>query len=438
MSNMYVRSAYGILSGHGYAQYVPLSPAYNDIINKVISPAFDEGKYPDAGKLNLSNEGAYPETLHPPGWSVLAAALTFITRIPVWFIMQGVTILFDLAALLLFFMLLREWKIKESMQRTAVLLYAVFPPLLFITANVRPEGFMSFFILANTLLFVRYYQTRQFRFLLYCGLVSGLMSYFRPDFLLFVPFLCLIFTTEFFRSISLRNFILYAGRPLFILLVTFATLLPWGIRNYREFGQWIFTSSGAGCTLVTGLGTYPNPWGFGPSDADRLDEAVKAGYRDAFDVKADPFFRQMFSEAVAEHPSAFLGILARRLIQPLAPPYSWGIQREEGASFTAFRSKGISLLSAWTLILRNYWTDMASAILMLLGNAGMIMLFIREKENKILRWVPVLAYAYAVFSHVFTHMAPYYVLPAVFAQLLGLVYLIAWLSKLRKTSVPKA
>jgi hypothetical protein len=367
---------------------------------------------------------------------MLAAGLTFLTRIPVWFVMQAATILFDLAGLLLLFLLLTEWNQKEKVRNLALFLYAVFPPLLFITANVRPEGFMSFFILANSYLFVRYYKTRQIRFLLFCGIVSGLMSYFRPDFLLFCPFLCLIFTFEFFKKPGLSHFLLYAGRPVLILAITFAMLLPWGIRNHREFGEWIFTSSGAGCTLVTGLGTYPNPWGFGPSDGSRHSEAVNAGFRDAFDVKADPFFRKMFSEAVSEHPAAFLEILARRLIQPLAPPYSWGIKRESGVSYTKFRFNGISLLSNWKLILKNYATDIISAVLMLLGNAGMLLLFLKEKNNKALRWIPVLAYSYAVLSHVFTHMAPYYILPGVFAQLIGLAFLIDFV--LRKYPLSKS
>jgi hypothetical protein len=266
-------------------------------------------------------------------------------------------------------------------------------------------------------------------------MVSGIMSYFRPDFLLFCPFLCLIFTIEFFKKPGLNEFLLYAGRPVLVLAISFLMLLPWGIRNHREFGEWIFTSSGAGCTLVTGLGTYPNPWGLGPSDLDRNTEAVEAGYRDAFDVKADPFFRQMFSKAVSEQPAAYLEILARRLIQPIAPPYSWGIQREIGVSYTNFRYNDISILSSWKPILKNYATDIISAIMMLLGNAGMLMIFFTEKNNKSLRWIPVLAYSYAVISHVFTHMAPYYILPAVFGQLIGLAFLIDFV--LRKYPLSK-
>lgn len=426
MSNMYVRSAYGILSGHGYAQYLPGSDAYNDIREKVINPARKKWVYPRVRPGELSMEGIYAETLHPPGWSLVGAAATFLTHIPVWYIMQVLTIIADLIALILLFGLLKKLKVSSTAIIISLIFYAVFPPIIFQTVNVRPEGFMSFFILLITTFFVEYYQSGKTKHLLFAAIASGLMSYFRPDFILYLPFLCLIFTYDLFKKFSFKSLLKYIARPVFALTVSIIILLPWGLRNYDHYGKLILTSSGAGCTLVTGLGTYPNPWGFGPSDDDRQQEAVEAGFAHAFNVEADDFFKNKFYEAVKENPKAYLKIIAKRFIQPIAPPYSWGIKRSEGVSYTKFRSNGNNILSEPFILVKNYWSDLISMILMFFGNLGIIWIFIKEKKNVVLKLVPVLAYTYAVISHVFTHMAPYYLQPVIFAEIIGLAYLITY------------
>jgi len=436
MSIMYVRSAYALAAGLGYAQTIPGSDAGRDVNAMVTRAEGGELVTPASGK-NVARDGLYPEMLHPPGWSLIAAGLHRGLRLPVRPAMQFLTALVDVSAcgLLCWLVWLCLGNVRTALAASA--LYAVFVPLCAAAANLRPIGFMPFFTILATAMIVMGAKSSGVRRALYyalCGLTIGVASYFRPDFLLLGPFFFLglcIYHRRFWRSLA-------AGVA--ILAVSMAVLLPWARRNHAVCGRWIFTSCGAGCTLITGLGAFQNPWGFGPSDLDRGREAAEQGFKTAFSPEADVYFRKVFFRAVREHPWAYVKIVARRAVQPIAAPYGMGLKLQARTrSFSSLRSQG-TITENLGYLIKAFWPRLTMAAVSLVSLVCMIFMVFRERRRRGLIWFMVLVPVYAASSHMFSHMAPYYLLPGVFAQLTGLAYVLTggWRSAAREKPAQNA
>ena len=418
MSKMYVRSAYLLVTGNGYSQVTSGSPAQRQL-DSVIS-----GEIELAPGETITKEGLHPETLHPPGASLVAAALILLLNVNGWHALQVAGGLADLAGIYLVWRLALSLRPESpGLATVAALVYAAFPPLLAATSSARDIAFMSPLSLLALGTYLRYFRTRRRRWFVVSAMVTGVAAYFRPDALLFTAFLGFAHAREFFAAPSVAHLTRCLARPFLATLLAMAVLIPWAARNNSVIDQWVFTSTGSGCTLVTGLGTYPNPWGFGRSDIDRHREAKAEGFRDGFDPAADPFFRKKFVEAVKSHPTEFATIVARRMLMPIAPPYDWGLDLKGETSWGELRSRGENPLNHASYIIRSYWPNILSSALAALGLVGMIHWALRGEWHPELLLVLILPYMYVIVTHLFTHMAPYYLLPAVGCQILGLAYL---------------
>lgn len=436
MSVMYVRSAFGILIGDGYSQYKPGSEAYNDLNLKVIEPAKKGVSINNLLNEDLSKNGVYLETLHPPGWSIVAAFLTKYTGTNMWKGMQVLTSLVDALCIFLLFRLFALFSFPTFITNATLWFYALFPPILYNAVTVKPTGFILFFILSISLLFYKYYKLGELKWFLIAALLNGIATLFRAEYLLFLPFLCLLFTGAYVKRINIKTSFIYIGRPILAIALSIFILSPWGLRNLKHFDKFIITSSGAGCTLVTGLGTYPNPWGFGPSDLDRHKESLEAGYTGAFVLEADVFFKDKFFNAIKSNPAAYLKILGRRMIAGLVPAYSWGLVRDKGVSYTKSRSSGKLPKVLSSTFLKNYWSDLISAFLVIPGHLGLILMLFKHQDRSAVGFL-FLAYLYSLLVHVLTVLvAPFYMIPTIYVQLIGFAYFIyfireQWLSRKR-------
>lgn len=426
MAVMYLRSSYLMAAGLGYAQTIPGSPAYRDI--ERIRERADQQPVTPAMVDDISPDGLYPEMLHPPGWSILAYSIHRLTGLPVPVPMQVVGTVVDVASCALLYALVVMVLGSHGVALVASLLYALFPPFAYSVASLSPVVFTTFFVIAATIFFllgVKAEGRRRYLFYGLCGLVMGVGSYFRPDYLLLGPFLIAglwIHRRRFWRPVAVGAF---------ILMVTLATLWPWAYRNYRHSGQWVFTSSSVGATLVTGLGTFPNPWGFGSSDLDRTEEAAAQGISTPFGLEADRYFRRVFVDAVKEHPGAYARILLQRSWQPVATPYNWGLTLPSRAtSFSEIRREG-RLVESIGYLVRAFWPAAVSAGIAFLSLIASLFMVLREWKRHPLVLFLILVPLYAALSHIFTHMAPYFLLPGFFAQLVGLAYVLVTVRRRR-------
>jgi len=411
----------------GYSHTYAGSLARAAFESEVLRPML-QGTPPDwtAGE-RIPKDGLHPETLHPPGVSLLTAGLWRLTGVNAFYCLQAFTSLFDASGVILIFWLSAAIMPSHPVvARRAAILYAIFPPLLAACASRDSTsiGFMPVATMLAVWLYYQYLSRGAVIWFLLSAFTTGLSAYFRSDALLLTAFLCLVHSGEVLKAFSIRNLIVYLMRPVVALTIALFTLLPWAIHNDRTIGKLMFTSTAAGCTLVTGLGAYPNPWNFGPSDEDRHREAQEAGLRDAFGPEADEFFRARFFSAVKSHPKAYLLTVARRFLMPLAPPHDWNLLLRSDLSWSEIRSKGINPLKLLPYLLSSYWPQLMSSAVGLIGLCGMVLALIQLRFEQRALVVLALPYFYVTLSHVFTHMAPYYLLPAVFCQLIGFSYVV--------------
>ena len=416
----FTRNCYLLAAGLGYSGTDGDTPADRDsrlLIEKgrkgrVITPEFAD---------SVSREGLYPEMLHPFGWAGVAVLLHRLTHLPIESVMQVAGAVVDTATIGLTYALVVLCLGSRRLGLACSFIYAIFPPSLYLATRLFPLAFMPFFAALATLFVVhstRYEGLRRYVCYALAGLTLGIASYFRSDLLLLGPFFFLGLWVHHRRLISS----LAVGVGIFA--ISMATLVPWAWRNHRICGNWVFTSSSAGVTLVTGLGAYPNPWGIGGTDEDRMREAAEQGFERWTDPKADAYFRREFTEAVKQNPGAYLKILARRLVTPVAVPYDWGRRPpKDTISYTKLRRSG-NVFSNIRAVFKRVWLRLISAGVMFVSLVGCLVMLWKEWRTHPLILFPILVPVYAAASHVFTYMAPYYLWPGAFAQLIGLGYLL--------------
>jgi hypothetical protein len=188
---------------------------------------------------------------------------------------------------------------------------------------------------------------------------------------------------------------------------------------------WTFTSCGTGGVLVTGLAAYPNnPWQFRPHDEGRYADARDQGFDDPWGPAADVYFRRRFREAVLEHPDAALQIIGLRTLEGLAAPHDWGLKpMGEDVRGSEIRKSG-AILNRLDTIVTSLWPRIVSALVVMVGNIGCLVAFVRERRRRPLVHLILVAPAYALLVHVFSHMMPDFLLPGLYGQLFGLIYLL--------------
>ncbi len=423
LSQSYFNEGYAIAAGWGYVAAEP-TQAYLKL--NELSVRIQRGKIKAATPQSAGPRpaGLYPEALHPPGMSLLVAAMNRLSRGDARVPVMVLGALLDTAAAVILFLLVRAaW--SESVATAAALTYAFFLPQAYAaTAALLPDGFVSFYVIAGfacVLHGVRAHQPKSYLWFAAAGVLFGLGGYLRPDYDLFgaglLPFLWLYF----------RNFWKGASAALVILVLTFATLLPWAFRNYQQFDKMIFTSSSTGGTLMDGLGEFNNPWGIGGLDSDRDKEAEEHGFRSAWTPGASHYFTQVFLRDVRAKPLAFCAAAAKRLPLALAPAYQFGFDNPlKTQSFSEQRASGTDRYQA---LLRNprYFAFAYSDALIFAGISAFFLLcsvYMLWAERR--RWALVALlmapHIYTIFVHVLTHLEPRYMLPTMFTLMIGFGY----------------
>jgi len=211
-------------------------------------------------------------------------------------------------------------------------------------------------------------------------------------------------------------------------IVALAMLTPWAYRNYQSCGRLIFISSDVGCTLVSGLGVYQNPWGIGGLDNDRSKEAEAQGFRSPWSPEADEYFRKVYWEAVTSKPMGFVMAVVKRLPMAILLPQSFGyINPNKTATFSSAMAQGkdrYQIMREKPLyVLEAYWEWLAMGVISLLSLAcSMYMIFRERKTHLGIVLVFLAPHFYSIGTHVLTHIEPRFVLPSMFSLLIGLAY----------------
>jgi 4-amino-4-deoxy-L-arabinose transferase-like glycosyltransferase len=434
LARVYAEQGYSLAAGYGYVRSSP--GAGQEAITKLRREVVVNGFIAHPAYAEpLPTENITPEFLHPPGYPILFAALHRVLAIPAELPIRVVGLLLDsLAALLLFAIVRKFFHVEVAVY--AGLLYAVFLPLAYYsTVSGLPIGLLSFFMLLAFYTLLRAMEGRgQMKGLWFAvmAIVIAMSVYFRPDFLLFPAFMAVFLLL--FRKVAWRNSLYLVA----VQILVFILLLPWAHRNYQLSGKWIFTSSSVGATLITGLGEFDNPWGFGYTDEHRTADALAQGITSPWSPEADVYFRALFVESVLKHPIGFVKSVMFRLPLALIPPLDWGYENPcKTRSFTEFKEEGEDryavVTKRFTYVLSAYWDRLLFAAINSVAIIAILIFLYREKERRWLILFLLAPHVYNIITHLVTHIEPRFMLPTIYGYLLVLAY---WATGLLKKGNP--
>lgn len=290
---------------------------------------------PDDPQLRYAD--AHPqweaEIGEPVGEPVVLASLWEITGSERFLPDQILKALLDaLTALLVYRIAMRLFK----RPRTALLaagLYAIYPPLAWQVSSPTPDGWAVDFTIAILAIYLEAIHSRhRWRWLILCGVVVGMGSYFRAN-VLFLPAVLALatITTTGWRE-ALR-------RGLTVTLIAAALVIPWTIRNYDAFHAFIPIRSGDGQTLWEGLGEVHNDFGALLNDEATYHQVRRTHPHIHYASPAyDSLLLHKAIHAIEHHPLFYLKLLVRRAA--LATVWARGILWMHGGTVSPFAYGG--------------------------------------------------------------------------------------------------
>jgi 4-amino-4-deoxy-L-arabinose transferase-like glycosyltransferase len=425
LAQVYIQQGYAIAAGYGYV--LGNSPKGIAVLDELYRRVSTENIRILPGSAEpLSKEDVRPELNHPPGipWLVAMLHRIFGTRADIPLQILGIAL--DTASAGVFWWIMTRF-FSTRVGLLAGMLYALFPPFAYAAVSKMPDGMLSLFVvfcLACTLKAAVRKGWRGIGWNAAAGVCIGLASYLRPDYML-VPIVMMLglwaYTRRFWRSA--------VGIAVTQALVV-VVLLPWAYRNHNLCGRWIFTSAGVGAVLITGLGEFRNPWGFGGLDEDRHVQALAQGISSPFSCESDSYFRGLFLESIRQQPEAYLTQLVRRLPLVLATPYTFGFQNPlKTTKFSEALKAGedpyqVVLRRPWYVFMA-YWEYLLIAGFTIACLISTAVVALRDRSKSGLILLIVSPHLYALGSHILTHFEPRFVIPSMFGLLVGLAYVLS-------------
>ena len=250
------------------------------------------------------------------------------------------------------------------------------------------------------------------------GILNGLNGYLRSDLILFPFFLSLLFLGK----KPLKEAVIRLSQYNFLtLIITVLMLSPWGYRNKEITGEFKLTSSALGGTLVTGLGSFKNPWQLGPSDIDRFKEAKSVGIQKPFEFEGDKYFKEKFLFYIKDEPLFTIKILFYRAINFMAAPSEWGFKKSE-LRFSKIRNNG-EILKSFKLLITKY-TSYALSSLISVTSFFILTILTINKKNQVFTQFLLVNYLHTFVTHVPIHFAINYAFPLIFCNIILICFMI--------------
>lgn len=361
-------------------------------------------------------EGTYLASFNRPwGYPALLAATFALTGHERYFLSRVFTLLLDVGAAVTLAVIATRF-LPRSASVFAGVSYALFTPFAFLSTQPIWDA-----VIGPLLIFGLYFwvealraQTARRRLIMAAliGAMAGISYQFRLEMVVYPAVLAImsVFAVprrEWWRISAVA------------LLVALASMIPWGVRNYRLIGRPLLTGT-PGIVWRNGLGELPgNPWGFTMWDTDANLVAIQHGYRNAMTPEASDLFTRQAAAAVRSHPGWALKTMAHRV------PYSitsWG-----------WWTYG----SHWAKAMHHHPTDLFAetmrrllqviGVLLMLGAATGAALAIRARQWRAA--LPLLAPTVLVIAtHIPTHWEARYTIPIFASYILLAGWSVAWLT----------
>ncbi|MCU0249243.1 MAG: glycosyltransferase family 39 protein [Vicinamibacterales bacterium] len=221
-------------------------------------------------------------------------------------------------------------------------LAAVYPPLVWTPAFVWSETLFS--VLALACAAVLALERRRGGLYVAAGALAGLAVLTRPAMLLFLPLaaIWLAWRRE-WRGVALLS------------LACALVIMPWTIRNAREYGRVVLVASEGGITFWTG--NHPLAVGEGDLAANpqlkRANVALRARHPGLSPEQLEPIYYREARQFIREQPAAWARLMARKAfyaIVPVGPSYRLHSALYFGASVVSYLGVlPFALLGVWRL-----------------------------------------------------------------------------------------
>ncbi|PYS50703.1 MAG: hypothetical protein DMF68_06325 [Acidobacteria bacterium] len=250
---------------------------------------------------------------HPPGYSILIAALFKIfgesdTPLQIFQIIAD-----SLAAVVIFLLALEQ--LNTAVALIAGLLVAAAPQFTYNSVLLLPDSLTVLPILLAVYLLNRATKSPRLITLAITGSLVGLSCWLRANAMLLAPFICLAVPFLFERGRRFRYAVAIACGALVI-------IAPLTIRNYIVYDHFIPISLGGGQTLLEGIGDYDESGSLGIPNTDMgvmKWEAELFNRPDYFGtlfnpdgVERDRWRMSHGLKVIATHPLWFAGVMLRR------------------------------------------------------------------------------------------------------------------------------
>ncbi len=202
-----------------------------------------------------SIDGITPTAYRPPGYPLLMAIFAKLGAGVFWFRMLN--FLFLAGTMVLLFFIAQKELTPLAGVITAIIILCY--PVLFFTASTLYAQTLGMLLLISTIFLLNYWQIPTEKRAVFFGVVTG---FIQGWLMLTIPGLIptsLLAAVWFYFARKDIPFTRRIGTMIVMLLVGFAVLFSWSIRNYRTFGKFILMTTHDGITLLHGNSEFATP-----------------------------------------------------------------------------------------------------------------------------------------------------------------------------------
>lgn len=253
-------------------------------------------------------EAGHPTAFWPVGYPAAAALsmMVFGPGLPGPLILNLIS---AAAILLLIGWFGRKVAGSELAGRIAMLLYAVYPAHIAYTGAPLSEPISTALLMAAFAALIR--GSARFRWFAVAGLLFGLATLMRPQFVLF-PAGALVALWLLRRDLRWQRAL--AG-ALALYTASFAVILPWSLRNVDQLGSFVFVSTNGGVALITGANDLATG---GHMHIERSPLWAEVGIpwdsRVERQVEIDARLKAMATDWIAQHPGEWAAMGVRKVV----------------------------------------------------------------------------------------------------------------------------
>jgi len=264
----------------------------------------------------------HPQIFDMPGHGILLAGIWKLTKDYCYIYVQLLQILIDSSMVFLLFFIVRDLFGKKPALITAFL-YSIYFPQAFLSVHPLRDCWPMFVGIVVVYFIILYVKYSLFIIPFLVGLIIGIGTYLRPN-VVYLAIFCSIFGMFYLGKKKVVRLVLVSS------MVVILLLLPWWVRNYKIYRQFIPLSANFGTAFWGGLGIVSNPYGFEYSDgaADRYVREMGYTYGYGTPEFSDVLLKRAL-EVIKTHPAFYVKTVLFRIPKALFPGIQWGIEPKD-------------------------------------------------------------------------------------------------------------